>query len=268
MPPAAPQSTGHVLLFDLFGTVVQFVAQVPTVAVAGTAQRTTLGWLREAAERELPAVRFADLLSALMHVTQEIVRQRPPEYREVPSRERFRRALMRLGVEAGRAPALAERLSLTHMEHLASMTVLPPEHAALLRGLAVRYRLGLVSNFDHAATARRVLARHGIAPLFATVVISEEFGRRKPHAAIFQAALRNLGASTAEALFIGDSACDDVLGAHNARMPVVWLNSRGEPLPPGMLPPEHVIRQLTDLPALLAGSSFGAERTAAERAAN
>src|SRR3990172_5152190 len=113
----------RVLLLDLFGTVVHFAPQVPAVEVAGTQWRTTMGWLQVAAEGALPEVVFTDLLGALMHVTQEIVHARAPEYHEVPSRDRFGRALVHLGVESTRAPAIAEQLSLAHMQHLASMTV-------------------------------------------------------------------------------------------------------------------------------------------------
>lgn len=239
------------LLFDLFGTVVQFKPQVPTVQVAGTAWRSTMGWLRETAERELPGVPFDELLQALMQVTEEIVRERPPDYLEVPSSERFRRALLRVGAATEHVSDIAERLSLAHMDHLASMTALPPEHMRLLEELAGRYRLALVSNFDHGPTARRVLRDHGVAGFFHTTVISAELGRRKPHATIFEAALRGVGVSAAEALFIGDSVGDDVVGAHAAGVPVAWLNVKGAPLQPGTPPPQHVIAQLTELRGVL-----------------
>ena len=239
------------LLFDLFGTVVQFKPHVPTVEVAGTAWRSTMGWLRETAEHELPDVPFDDLLPALMQVTEEIVRARPPDYLEVPSRERFRRALLHVGIAGEEAGAVAERLSLAHMAHLASMTVLPPLHVPLLNGLARRYQLALVSNFDHGPTARRVLSDHGIAGLFPTTVISAEFGRRKPHPTIFQAALKGVAVGAGDALFIGDSLGDDVLGARHAGVPVVWLNTKNAPLPSDTPAPHHIIAQLTDLPAVL-----------------
>jgi len=239
------------LLFDLFGTVVQFKPQVPTVEVAGTAWHSAMGWLRETAEHELPHVAFDDLLPALMRVTEEIVRARPPDYLEVPSRERFRRALLRVGIAGEEASAVAERLSLAHMAHLASMTVLPAAHVPLLNDFARRYQLALVSNFDHGPTARRVLSNHGIAAFFPTTVISAEFGRRKPHPAIFEAALLGAGVSAGDALFIGDSIGDDVFGAHHAGVPVVWLNAKNAPLPSDTPAPHHMIAQLTDLPAVL-----------------
>jgi len=239
------------LLFDLFGTVVHFAPQVPTIEVAGTTWRTTMGWLRATVERELPGVPFDQLLAALMAVTEDIVRQRPPEYREVPSRERFRRALARVGIDAAHAPDSAERLSLAHMEHLASTTLLPPAHRALLQELGSRYAIGLVSNFDHGPTARRILDRHDLASAFGSVVISEELGRRKPHPAIFAAARAALNVAPEESLFIGDSFADDVVGARRAGLIAVWLNPAGAPPPAGADPPDHEIAALTDLPALL-----------------
>jgi HAD superfamily hydrolase (TIGR01549 family) len=241
----------RVLLFDLFGTVVHFAPQVPTVEVAGTRWRSTMGWLRDTAARELPDVPFDDLLATMLAVTEDIVRQRPPEYREVPSRERFRRVLLRLGMEGDRAPAVAERLSLTHMAHLSAQTLLPAGHDVLLDGLGDRYRLGMVSNFDHAPTARQILADHGLVRRFDPIVISDEVGRRKPHPAIFEIALRAAGVRADEALFVGDSLPDDVAGAHGAGLRVVWINGKNEPLPAGGPAPDYVIVALAELTRLL-----------------
>jgi len=240
------------LLFDLFGTVVHFAPRVPTVEVAGTPWRSTMGWLRAAAERELPAVRFDDLLASLLAVTEEIVRQRPPEYREVPSRERFRRALRRVDVSEAEAADIGTRLSLAHMAHLASMTLLPAGHLDVLQTLTPHYRLALVSNFDHAATARRILAEHGVAPFFDPILVSEEFGRRKPHPAIFGAALAAVETRAADAVYIGDSVADDVVGARNAGLRAIWVNAKREPLPAGAPQPDYVIAHLNELPSLLA----------------
>jgi len=251
MRSAISDQPPRALLFDLFGTVVHFAPSVPGVEAATPQWRSVMHWLEETAERELPQIRFDDLLTVLMEVTQEIVHQRPPEYREVPSRERFRRALLRLGVGAEQAPPLAERLSLAHMSHLASTIILPPAHVEVLEQLVSRLRLGLVSNFDHGPTARRILADHKIAGFFTAIVISDDFGRRKPHPAIFAAALRELGVALGDALFIGDSISDDVVGAQNARLKVVWLNPKRRPLPPEVKPPEYEITELGELPLLL-----------------
>ena len=251
MPSAISDKHIRAILFDLFGTVINFTPGVPGIQAATSEWRAAMHWLQETAERELPQIHFDDLLTALMEVTQAIVRDRPPEYREVPSRERFRRTLLKLGIDAGRAPGLAERLSLAHMSFLASTTVLPSAHLEVLRQLAPRFQLGLISNFDHGPTARRILADHGIGGFFAAIVISDDFGRRKPHPAIFVAALRELGVTVEDALFVGDSVSDDVIGGQNAGLKVVWLNAKRHALPPDVKPPEHEIADLSELPALL-----------------
>ncbi|MFN8644024.1 MAG: HAD family hydrolase [Candidatus Binatia bacterium] len=74
------------------------------------------------------------------------------------------------------------------MRHPASCTDLPAGHADVLVALGQRHRLALVSNFDHAPTAHGLLARHGIDRHFAATLISADFGRRKPHPAIFHEA--------------------------------------------------------------------------------
>jgi HAD superfamily hydrolase (TIGR01549 family) len=229
----------RVLLFDLFGTVVHFVAPPPGAA------RGSYEWLRAPLAEHHPAVPFDDFRRALLEVSSELVSERSVEHREVPSRERFRRVLVRVNVD----PAAAEALSLHHMAHLAERTSMPAEHRTLLHDLAARYRLGLVSNFDHAPTAHAILARFEVRDRFEVILISDAFGRRKPHASIFQAALAELDATPAETLYIGDTPADDIVGARAAGMDVAWINRSGDAPPdPG---PTYTLRSLSDLRAIL-----------------
>lgn len=227
------------LLLDLFGTVVHFRSS-PTAAPAFT-------WLREPLARVCPGLALEPFVEALVAVSQEIAAARAPDYREVPSSERFRRALGRLmaAVPAG----AARTLSLAHMAHLSAQTELPAGHAALLRELAGHHRLALVSNFDHAPTARAILERFALVDCFGAVVISDEHGRRKPHPAIFRAALARLAVDTAATLYVGDSVEEDVVGARAVGLDVAWIDRRGrgkaEP------PPTYVLPTLPDLRALL-----------------
>lgn len=225
------------VVLDLFGTVVHF----------RTAPDPTVAWLAAPFAAACPGAPFAAFRDALRAVSRALQAERGAEQREVPSRERFRRALAQLGVADLVA---AEALSRAHMAHLADQTWLPPGHGEVLAALAAEYRLGLVSNFDHAETAHAILARHGIAHHFAVALVSESFGRRKPHPAIFAAALAQLGVAPHEALFVGDSHADDVVGAHAAGLDVVWLQADAAPAP-GPAPTYRLV-DLRALPALLA----------------
>jgi len=224
------------VVFDLFGTLVHFRARPDP----------RFDWLREPFTAVADPAAFDDFRAALRAVSMEIVADRGPEHREVTSRERFARALARLGADQ----AAAEALSTAHMQHLANVTDLPPGHAEILAVLGRRHRLALVSNFDHAPTAHGVLARHGIDRYFEAAVISADFGRRKPHPAIFHEALRRLAVAPGEALYVGDTHADDVVGALAAGLDVAWLAppeaAAAEPSP------THRIADLGELVALLA----------------
>jgi Haloacid dehalogenase-like hydrolase len=65
----------------------------------------------------------------------------------------------------------------------------PPGIAALIDVLAHRFRLAIVSNTHEAAVVRDHLDAMGISHQFAAVVTSVEVGYRKPHPAIYAAAL-------------------------------------------------------------------------------
>ena len=77
---------------------------------------------------------------------------------------------------------------------------------ALLESLRKRgLRTGLVSNAtDPGWLLRADLERQGLARLLDAVAFSSELGKRKPHPAIYEAALSELGVAPDRALFVGD----------------------------------------------------------------
>src|SRR6185503_4718338 len=118
----------------------------------------------------------------------------------------------------------------------------PDHYGPLLRRLASRYQLAVVSNFDYTPTALAILDAAGVRDLFAAIVVSDEVVWRKPRADIFQEALRRTGAKPRQTLFVGDRADIDVVGAHGVGMDAAWINPDRDPLPPGILPPLYEIR--------------------------
>jgi putative hydrolase of the HAD superfamily len=86
---------------------------------------------------------------------------------------------------------------------------------ALLEAVRARgLKIGLVSNTASPEwLLRPVLERQGIAERVDAVVLSSEVGKRKPHPAIFERALSELGVRSEEAVHVGDRLDADVLGA-------------------------------------------------------
>ena len=241
------------VLFDLFDTLVLFHRErLPEVSVNGRVMRSTAGHLHAAFRPFAPGVELPVFVDALFWSWKEAERIRGESHREVAAPERFGMLFERLGLVASRVPAEARDLLLaTHMRELSRVVECPSHHAPLLAELRQRYRLAVVSNFDYAPTCRAILDREGIAPLFETVVISDEVGWRKPKPVIFETALDRMGLRPAEALFVGDRADIDVIGAHGVGMPTVWINREASGLPEDIQAPDFEIRDLDELRAIL-----------------
>lgn len=94
---------------------------------------------------------------------------------------------------------------------------LDAEAERVLEALRRRYKVGLVTNWEHAPRIHELLVELGIEGLFDAVVVSDEYGAAKPDAGIFHEALRMTGVSPGEAVYVGDMEVD-VEGSLNAGM--------------------------------------------------
>ena len=247
------------VLFDLFGTLIGVAAErLPELAVDDRAVRSTLGGLTGLLGEIAPGVPLPDVWQALVTASDELAQARSWDHVELPSRERFRRALALVGCEESACDEGAVLLSRAHMRLIAEATVFPDEHAALLRVVRATHRVAVVSNFDDTATGYEILRRHGILDQVDVVVISEGLGLRKPHPALVRVPLRELGMAPAEALLVGDTFAEDVGAAHAAGVDCVWIDGRGAGVPETAgVRPRWVIRRLAELAPILGLGSLG-----------
>ncbi|HXF56823.1 MAG TPA: HAD family hydrolase [Actinomycetota bacterium] len=170
---------------------------------------------------------------------------------EVDQVELFRTALRAVGFDLP-DDVVAHIVHLDHSAYSNSLTVEPEVRATLERLRASGYRLGLVSNVTLLPELMRAdLERLGLAPFLEASVFSSEVGVRKPHPDIFVEALRRLGTSPAETVFVGDRLLDDVSGAQAVGMRAVQTRQfrREED---DRVRPDAVIDHLRELPAVLA----------------
>jgi putative hydrolase of the HAD superfamily len=137
-------------------------------------------------------------------------------------------ALFRLGgVPAQRMGELRECLARMHRERHLWCSVRERTHESLSRLRGAGLRLGIVSNSD--GRVEQALAEAGLREYFDVVIDSSLVGIEKPDPAIFQAALKALGVSPEEALYVGDLYEVDVVGARAAGIEAVLLTSSGSP---------------------------------------
>ena len=179
------------------------------------------GWeagLRAIGREDLPgheeaAARFRERYVPLLFV--------PDSLEEVEYPGLVRDVLRGFGVDVG-DDELARFLEAEHDAWTPARQLGAHTHALLdtlrERGL----KLGLVSNaFDPGWLLRNDLDRMGLAERLDVAVFSSEVGKRKPHPAMFDAALDRLGVAPERALFVGDSLYADILGAKTAGMRTV-----------------------------------------------
>lgn len=241
------------VVLDLFDTLVRWSPQrLPKMEIGGTLVHTTMPSLVPVLERRLgPLFRLGDFLECYGSVLKEIDAERRARGIEITCSERFRRALERLGAPEAQARDVAEELTRIHMAGVRGATAAPPEHAAVVRRVAGRHRMGLLSNFDDASTGRAILADTGVSECFEVVVISAEVEVRKPHPAIFRHLLERLGLGAGEVLFVGDNPGEDVAGARGVGIPVAWVSKGKGAFPAGAGAPDFTIESLVELPSLL-----------------
>ena len=204
------------VLFDLFDTLVLFQRErLPEIEINGRVVRSTAGHLHEAFRPFAPALSLGDFAGALFWSWQEAEKIRTGTHREVSAQERFGMFFGRLGFESAAMEREALPLLLaTHMRELSKAVVFPgPSPDACWRRSDAPHRLAVVSNFDYTPTARMVLEREGVADLFETILVSDAVGWRKPAPRIFEQALQAMGLTPSAALFVGDRADIDVVGA-------------------------------------------------------
>jgi putative hydrolase of the HAD superfamily len=163
---------------------------------------------------------------------------------EALSRERFLRLLREISGPA----ALAGRLSEAYLGRLSARGDRLPGCRAVLRALAPRYRLGVVTNgIDRVQRSR--LQAAGLRPFFEVVVTSQGSGYAKPDPRILEVALEALGVPPREAVYVGDDPAVDGRVARAAGVGFVWVD-RGDPVH-GRRPARRVTA-LRQLPPLLA----------------
>ncbi len=155
---------------------------------------------------------------------------------------------------ARRVEAMAEEL--THLWRArGGRHRLRPDAPRVIAELSRRgYALGIISNTICAHDAPQMLSETGLARYFPAVLLSSDFGRRKPDPAIFLEATRRAGVRPERSAYVGDRPSRDVVGPQRAgfAMAIVIENPGGhsEEHANAALQPDALIRELGELLAI------------------
>lgn len=115
-------------------------------------------------------------------------------------------------------------------------------------------KFGIVTNAFQPMTLRDAEMRlHGLLDFFPDCRISAaDVGYLKPHPTIFEYALKCLGTTAAETIFVGDNPVADIAGSQAAGLrAVLRVKQPALPLISGLVVPDAAINTLRELPPIL-----------------
>jgi putative hydrolase of the HAD superfamily len=122
-----------------------------------------------------------------------------------------------------------------------------PQTLEILAQLKTRYPLAVVSDAQSAYGLPELRAV-GLARYFAPIIISGDYGYRKPDPRLFQAALTELQVLPEEAIFVGNDRFRDVLGARQVGMKTILFCPRGNSSGSPETEPDYILYDYADLP--------------------
>jgi len=140
-----------------------------------------------------------------------------------------------------------------------------PGAIELLQILKGSYTIGIISNnlLDEQLHKMR---RIGITEHIDTFAISEEVGVAKPDPQIFEVALQRAGVTADEALLIGDSWANDILGALQVGIRPIWFNRNNTESPDSSIPEISSLTPAKNVLRYIRNESPTPQRTSVEPA--
>ncbi len=186
-----------------------------TAKTIGRAEEALRSWLKSEARDAYEVYQSGDMGAMRAKVV-----ERHPEHRHDLSflRRTLLAEVMRF---AGYADATAEQLAAEgfaiFFDHRNQVQFFPGA-VDVLRYLSQLYPIIALTN------GNADVKRAGIADYLVDAISSADVGFKKPHAAMFEAALKKRDIAAPYAVHIGDNILDDITGAANAGMHSVWVD--------------------------------------------
>ena len=158
-----------------------------------------------------------------------------------------------LSIDPSRLEPIAEELMLYLETNFFQRELRPEAPQALEAVRKMGLKIGLISNVCSRGLMRENLSAYGIREYFDPIILSSEYGRRKPDPAIFHYSARLANVPTSACVHVGDRVARDILGARKAGfgLTVQIINDFDHGEKDEGPSPEAVIKQLTDLIPLL-----------------
>lgn len=121
-----------------------------------------------------------------------------------------------------------------------------PEVERVIKKLHSKYRLAAVSDGQTAYVVPELNAA-GLLNYFDPVIVSGDFGYRKPDMRLFKKALTAMNMNSSEVLFVGNDMYRDIYGAKASGIKAVFFKSNNCSFENKIMEPDHVINNFMEL---------------------
>lgn len=136
---------------------------------------------------------------------------------ELPTQKVWREFILAgYPVDASALDNIAEDLTMYIETHYYCRQMRPEMPEVLEAIQKMGLKIGLISNVTSRGQVPYNLKAYGIYHFFNPIILSSEYGRRKPDPAIFHHAARLGGVPTSQCLYVGDRISRDIVGARRA----------------------------------------------------
>ncbi len=200
------------VFFDMGGTIQTFgyTRELRLAATPGLQERLLSGGIDLPLDNQALYQRVSDGLARYHQWSLQSLEELPPQrvWRDY--------ILMNHPVDSDALHAIAEDLML-YIETSYYQRKMRPEMPAVLESIQeMGLKIGLISNVCSRGQVPVNLDEYGIRHYFDPIVLSSEYGRRKPDPAIFHYAARLANVPTSECLYVGDRIARDIVGSRKA----------------------------------------------------
>lgn len=232
------------ILFDVNGTLIDIETDEGQDTIYGTISRF-LNYQGATLEPDELRERYFRLMEAQRKGSQE----RYPEFDAVAI---WRTLLLQTGtldreiLRAEKGRQLPLLLAELHRALSRKRLELFPDVRQVLEELRARYTLGVVSDAQHAYAVPE-LHTVGLGGFFASVIISGDYGYRKPDPRLFAGALKALGVRPDQALYVGNDMYCDIFGAQQAGLRAVFWPTQFGKKAYGEVVPDYSINRFAQV---------------------
>jgi putative hydrolase of the HAD superfamily len=156
------------------------------------------------------------------------LRERQEDFVERPAAMVLRKVLRNAGRDEVPDDIIRQALRAMFVVSETHWNLMPDAHSVLQELQRQGLRLGVISNASDADDVNRLIDASDLRGYFDPILISAEFGRRKPDPSLFHTVLRAWSLRPDQVVMIGDTLPHDILGAQEVGLRHIWLTAQAD----------------------------------------